>query len=600
MSRLLPSHRLLGLFSAALLSLLALPSALALPSQVGQTFDGAVGTAAGLAVSDDGMLVALAGSVGLSITDLRVPGEGGQISSSCADTGARDVVFVDSAIYGERFYVVCSAGGVEYVDLDRSTYPVGLSSSEKITVGSDGGSPSFLVSAPGDSAVFVVSQEDGVYSIHSVGHSLTGGEAEALLLEFSGTAVAASVSGTGTPLMVARSDGFLTELERSGDTYIGSTTVPFTPLGTLEAVLSSANFASSFVADFSGNEVWQILQGSTSAVPFGPDFIAPMDLAEVIDDAVPVLWVGEQDGRVSAWDSSQELLVDLDSGVAGLSHLAASMDEPDTLVLADSSGGLTVLHDRPSLSSISVTPTTVLEGESFVLSFSADLGGSWDARVGGDHQLGSGSSLGTGTLEAEVAASIELLAEDLPSEGDNRIFVFLDDGEAVGWDSVVVTLDTPPDGIGTPTLGRGDEKLYLTWVNSEETDIASYDLFVSESEFDAESLPNFTLEGDGGEVTEFPLSIDAGLPGVEQTYELEGLTNGTTYFLALRPVDEGGLVGPLSDLVSGAPERTCGAAECANDPGCSCGYIQLEPASGFGLGLAFLVVFGLARSRRAA
>ena len=599
MSRPIPSICLLRLLSATLTSLLALPSALALPSQVGQTFDAAVGTAAGLAVSDDGMLVAMAGSVGLSITDLRVPGEGAQISSSCADTGARDVVFSDSDLYGERFYVVCSAGGVEYVDLDRSVFPVGLSSSEKITIGSDGAAPSLLVAAPGDSAVFVVSQEDGIYSIHSVGHSLTGGEAESLLLEFSGTAVAASVAGAGTPLMVARSDGYLTELERSGDTYVGVSTVPFAPLGTIEAVLSSSNFGSTFVADFSGNEVWQIVQDSTTALPFGSDFSAPMDLAEVIDDSASVLWVGEQGGSVSAWDSSQGMLVELDSGVAGLSHLAAPSEEPDTLAVADSAGGLTVLHDRPLLSSISVTPTTVLEGESFVLSFSASLAGSWDARVGGDHQLESGTSIGTGTLEAEVVVSLELTAEEIPAEGDNRIFVFLDDGEAVGWDSVIVTLDTPPDGIGMPSLGRGDEKLYLTWVNSDETDIASYDLFVSEAEFDVDTLPTFTLDGDDGEVTEFPLSIEAGLPGVEQTYELEGLTNGTTYFLALRPVDDGGLVGPLSDLVSGAPERTCGAAECANDPGCSCGYVQLEPVSGFGFGLALLMLFGLARSRRA-
>jgi hypothetical protein len=181
-------------------------------------------------------------------------------------------------------------------------------------------------------------------------------------------------------------------------------------------------------------------------------------------------------------------------------------------------------------------------------------------------------------MSAEETVSAQLSADVLTEEGANRIYVFLSDGVSTGWDSVTVTLDTPPDEVTSAVLGIGDERLYLSWETSDETDITTYEVYLSEEEFDEASLPSYSLTDEDGAVFDFPASVTAEAPLTSQTYEISGLTNGVTYFLALRALDEGGFIGPLSDVVSGAPAETCGAAECAEDLGCSCG--QLPRTSG--------------------
>jgi len=67
------------------------------------------------------------------------------------------------------------------------------------------------------------------------------------------------------------------------------------------------------------------------------------------------------------------------------------------------------------------------------------------------------------------------------------------------------------------------------------------------------------------------LSVVAGGAGEGHSFEASGLDNGAAYYVAVQGVDEGGLLGPLSDVLSATPEATCGAAECAGDEsGCSC------------------------------
>jgi MYXO-CTERM domain-containing protein len=98
--------------------------------------------------------------------------------------------------------------------------------------------------------------------------------------------------------------------------------------------------------------------------------------------------------------------------------------------------------------------------------------------------------------------------------------------------------------------------------------------------------------------TEFPLDITAEPAATTQTYSVDGLTNGVTYFLALRAIDEGDLVGPLSAVVSGAPQATCGAAQCADDPGCSCSQQAATPSARLGLGLMLLALVLLIAPKR--
>jgi len=582
----------------ALVACLSPRLALALPSQLAQSVDAEVGTPSALAVSGDGLLVAVAGSGGLSLLDLRAPSDGPQLSASCTDSGAEDVIFVDSESTGERFYVGCSGSGLEYVTVDRSTIPVTLSSSDKIAVGGGAGEALGLAYAEGDSAVFALIQDSSTYGIDRIPLSLTGGDSESLGLVLTGTATAISVASSGTPLVVARTDGFLSEFARSGEVYSSASTVPLFALGSLDDVLASAELGAIFAADSTNNEVWAIATGTTSAVEWGPGFSAPVALAQGTDGTSSLLWVAEQSGIVTAWDVSEASQAEIDTSIEGLIQLTLPTDSLSEVFAVAADGTLLVLHDRPVLTDLSVDPSTVLDGESFTVSFTGAVGGSWDLRVSGDEEPSSGTSLATGELEAGVSASTELTASDLPDEGANRLFLFLDDGIETGWDSVLVTLDTPPDTVAPPSVSVGDERLYVSWLTSDEADIVSYELYLSEEAFDEESLPSYSLTDSEGNVTEFPVDVTAEAASTTQTHEIDGLTNDVTYFIALRAIDSGGLVGPLSEVVSGAPAATCGAAECADDPGCSCSQVSPTPATGWGLSLLVLGLLALVLPRR--
>lgn len=586
-----------------LLSLLGLGLSLspglasALPGQLAQTVDAEIGTPSGVAASADGLVVAVSGTSGLSVLDLRAPSEGAQVSESCSSNGAEDVIFVDSG-GSERFYVSCSGGGVEYVTLDRTTIPVTLASSEKITVGYGAGEAVGLSYAVGDSALFAAVQDSSTYSLDRIPLSLGSGDSEPLGLALSGTALGISIASSTTPLVVSRSDGFISEFERSGDVYSTASTTPLFALGALDDILASTEFGAVFAADGTNDEVWAIATGMTVAVSWGSGFSVPVALAQGLDGASPVLWVAETAGVLSAWDVTETTQVEIETGSSGLSGLAVPADSSEEVFAVATDGKLLVVHDRPVLNELTVDPATVLEGESFTIRFGAAVGGSWDLRIAGDEDPSSGTSLASGKLEADGEVSVSLSSSDLPSEGDNRLFLFLDDGVETGWDSALVTLDTPPDSVGGLDLGIGDERLYLSWTTSDETDVATYAIYLSEAEFDEDSLPTYSLTDSDGNTVEFPLEVTAEAASTAQDHTLEGLTNGVVYFVALRATDDGGLVGALSEVVSGAPAATCGAAECSGDPGCSCSTIAAERGTRYGATLLLSLFLLLVLPRR--
>jgi hypothetical protein len=587
-----------ALFALLGVALFLSPSlASALPGQLAQTVDTEIGTPSGVAVSADGLIVAVSGTAGLSVVDLRTPSEAPQASESCSTNGAEDVIFVDSS-GSERFYVSCTGGGVEFVTLDRTTIPVTLVSSEKITVGSGAGEAIGLAYAAGDTAVFAAIQDSTTYSLDRIPLSLGEGESEPLGLSLSGTARGISIGSSTTPLVVSRSDGFISEFDRSGDVYSTASTTPLFALGELDDVLVSTEFGAVFAADGTNDQLWAIATGTTIPLEWGSGFSDPVALAQGMDGTGSLLWVAEAAGVLSAWDTSEAIQVEIDTGFSGLSGLAVPADSSEEVFVVATDSSLLVVHDRPVLTTLSVDPSTVFDGESFTVSFGAAVPGSWDLRVSGDEDPSSGTSLASGELEADVEASVSLSASDLPSEGQNRLFLFLDDGAETGWDSASVTLDTPPDAVAEVGVGIGDERLYLSWTTSDETDIATYTIYLSDAEFDEDSLPTYSLTDSDGNTVEFPVEVTAETASTDQEHTLDGLTNGVTYFIALHATDEGGLVGALSEVVSGAPAATCGAAECSGDPGCSCSTLAAEPAARTGALLLLVLLFMLVPPRR--
>ena len=166
-------------------------------------------------------------------------------------------------------------------------------------------------------------------------------------------------------------------------------------------------------------------------------------------------------------------------------------------------------------------------------------------------------------------------------EGGNalRLVVEDDDGDR-GHDESTLTVDNPP---GAVALGRGgvsfgDEKLFVSFPALGDADVTEYTVFVSASSFSRAawaSCPDGTSPCgpafDGDDAVDAPFTVLAD-PGTDVELTVEPLTNGQTYYIAVRATDAGGQEGAMSRVRSGTPQKTYGIAGLSGDEGGWCGF----------------------------
>lgn len=261
------------------------------------------------------------------------------------------------------------------------------------------------------------------------------------------------------------------------------------------------------------------------------------------------------------------------------------------------SGQLAVLTSNPWLDEATIQPDTAGDGTPITVGFTSDKAGSWQVRLGGDWTR-DGTLLASGDLTEPGAVEVELVVGDAWAEGANDVWFFVEDDDGrVGhaWGSVAV--DNPP---GTPVLSEGsvgfeDSALQLSFTALEDADLDFYTVYVSTAPFDAADWPAGGPVFDGADELEAPIVVDAQTTGTV-TVRIAPLTNDQTYYIAVRATDEAGVEGPMSEVVTGSPRATFGAADLADETGGS--SCAVAPAGGLGvIGLGALAL--LARRRRA-
>jgi hypothetical protein len=593
------THRLIALFAA--LALVAPTAAGAVPSDEAGAMTDLTGTATGLVVSPDGRYVAATSRSGggVAIWDTRALSDGAVTPAVCGS--AASLAWVSTTAGAERVFVGCDEGEVYIVDLSTSSVPPVATVSEPVTLNTALGDVVALVHAPGDGVVFAVVQNGTMASLHSISATADGGtDGFALGLALTATISEAAIGESGTPMILARSDGYLVRYARSGDSFAAGTSFPLLPLGQITGLAVSSWLDLLLVADSTNDEVWAYTASSPGlGIAWGGGFDAPAALGLGDANSAPVVWVATSDATAWGIDGTdQSELADIELGGATPALIAGVREADAAVYVASSDGSIRILSDLPVLTPLQVSPDSITEGEEFTLTFTSSEDVAYEVRVGGDGTEGSGDELSTGDAVADEEVSLTFGSDDLTSEGENRLFVYATGAMGVGVDSISVTLDTPPGSLGTPTLGSGDQRLSVFWTATDETDIDFFEVYLSDAAFDADALPTFDVTTDDG-APSFPVQVDAGEAEEEQSYSIEGLVNGTTYWVAVRATDVGGQIGPLSEVVSGSPAATCGAAECADDPGCSCGA-SLSPSRHRGglLAVGLLLLAVLPRRRR--
>ncbi len=588
-----PYPRPLAALFAGALGVLAPQDVAAFPGAVGPSLSGATSPTA-LALSDSERLVAVAqqGGDGLAVFDAYAWSAGAQSLSGLCQP-AYDVEFVSGSTVADRFYLACADGTVQYVEVDETTVPVGLSAGATLTLNGGTGTVDALAFAEADLVVHAAVSANGatVLERFTVADDIV--DITALPLAVGGAAKDLGISSDGSLLVLPRTDGYVGWVTRSSDSYSNTTVYVGVNLAMDRAAVSSSSGVA-LVTATADAAVYAIPTNSTTAAAFGESWSSPGPVVFATVDSAEYAIVGDGDlVRFLDLDGAELSSVSLDGVTA--KDLAVE-ESTDVVYVLGSDASVYVLTDGPSLSELSVDPASVGAGETFVVSFVSSADAAWALRLSNSAEPLTGEVLDSGTATAGEAVVSTLSSDSLSKEGDNRLFVVLDQGLAV--DSVVVDLDTPPGAISGLSVGAGEGRIVLEWTSSGESDVDSAEVFLSDASFSEgdEVLPSF-VDAAG---TEYPTTYDVTAGATEHRLSVEDLTNGITYYASVRSVDEGGQVGPLSSVVSAQPDETCGAAECAGDTGgCQCAAISaVEPrleAGGLGLCAGLCLLLGLRR-----
>lgn len=558
---------------------LAATTALALPAGERGSLDvtGGLGAVTGIAASDSGDLVAASDR---DLGGIYIWHEAAFSTPVTADgcTGAESVAFVAQATLGDRFYVGCDDGVVLTVEVDSSIPPV-VRVDASIVLNEGIGTVTEVGWISGDTSVHAVVQDGSSFSLHRFTIAdPTNIDGSGLPVYGTGTISAMTVGVDTGAVILADTNGSMSWVSRTG-TYSVSTSPPSVVQGSTVDLATSSRLTTSWWADRTSGDIWTLsnTSASTAATRFVSGLADPSAIGFVYDGFELHLWVGLQDGTIDSYGAFDGILngvLDLASGYA--TEFAAATSGDDPVFAAGSDSTVRVITDRPWINDITTSATSVQDGDSFTLTFTPADDGDYDVRTGGP-DVTDGSSLATGTATAETEVSVSLSVDDLADEGDNRLFVYLTDSAGnVGKDSVVITRDTPPDTVTGLVAEGGANKLVVSWTSSDEPDISSYEVYISDEAFTAEDdLPVFAVLVDEGEDTEDTIDYPATVPwsavSTGHSLTIEGLVNETTYYLTVVTYDSGDLDSGPATVVTGVPIETCAASECAGDTyGCTC------------------------------
>lgn len=270
---------------------------------------------------------------------------------------------------------------------------------------------------------------------------------------------------------------------------------------------------------------------------------------------------------------------------SGASSIAASSSTDGYVYISSTSNDLMVITDNPF---VTISRATIEGDEAktslnstdteFTLTFQSDEvcnGCAYRVIANSDIFESGGTTLLEGSFDTDAGdavdtdyttASIDTSGLDL-AEGNNRIFVFVDDASGnTGRDSILLSVDFPPPDVEIVSTGFGNESGFITITRLTEEDISHYNLFA----LLAEDQNNPTCPG-GLDFTAATVNntVAQASSGTTQKLPITGLVNGAYYCVAVQAEDNTGnksaTIVTASEVV--LPELLVGIASAAGETG---------------------------------
>jgi hypothetical protein len=297
--------------------------------------------------------------------------------------------------------------------------------------------------------------------------------------------------------------------------------------------------------------------------------------------------------------------IDVDGTVADLIE-----GEPGYVLAGGDGGRLHLLTAYPFADPVTLEPAVGEAGTEVQASFTPRSSGTWSLRRGGQ-RTGGGVELASGDAVADQRVSVTFTVDTAFAEGENDLWVVLDNGAQIGGVKGVFTVDNPPAmvDLGEGSVGFGDGAIVLDFFGVDSADVASYAVYVSTEPFlrrdwptggPTSSASGSTTDTDATTAVsgiDSPVSIAAPEDGARVQYRISGLSNYVTYYLAVRAIDADGTEGPMSRVVSEMPRPTYNVGEILGEDGGAAGCDVRGGSAGFGAA-AWLGFAALARRRR--
>lgn len=244
----------------------------------------------------------------------------------------------------------------------------------------------------------------------------------------------------------------------------------------------------------------------------------------------------------------------------------------DGYVFGGGEGGfihLTTARPWVHSDSLMVSVDEATDGDVFSLDFAGDDVGSWQVFRGGDRH-GTGALVASGTTSVVDELATAQIEVDLSwDEGYNDLYViYTNQAGLTGHAKTWVMIDNPPRPpvLTGANVGFGDEMLELSFEGIPDADLAYYEVYLTTSDFDPSAWPTGGPSWDGPTAITTPIRVDAA-GGQPVEINIQPLKNGVLHYIALRATDQGGLEGPMSNVVKGRPRPNYSASEIAGEPG---------------------------------
>jgi YVTN family beta-propeller protein len=440
---------------------------------------------------------------------------------------------------------------------NSTVYAVSLNNSSNFTTSSISVGSGPIGIAIANNTVFVTNYASNSWSYFPVGSSYP-----TTVQSWGGGPISIAANASATEVYVANSTSNAVNVFQYNynvvNTYGVTTTI--TTGSYPDALVLVPNSTTLYVANANDNTISVINTSSnqvvdTISLPSGGH---PNGLALTPDNST-LMVVNSPAGGITYIQVSSNTVINSLSLGSDLEQAYITSNGTNAYVTDYSANTVYQLTNVVSISSTNPSAINNTNNNVSTITWSSTMSGTYEVEIGGNGTMGSGITIPgvSGAVTAGQTMTFPVYASDLinvsgGTNGPYTIYIYVKTASGViAYASTnIILLTAAPQSASNLSAIPNDSKAYLSWTASPSQYIGGYSVYYSTLPFDINSLPSTVA--DAGNTT---------------SYTLNGLTDGTLYYVGLITYDLAGNTSALSNTTTVTPVHIPSPAELAGQKG---------------------------------